>query len=657
MKTFNLFTHQSPKVNEVIYSLQSGEKVVLSGCPGSGKTEMSFAIIEWAIKFGMTRVLVLAHSTNVLKDNYKDRFDSYNFPFANNVTVEIPQNWSKIKGKYDFVIVDEAHQNTLAPMVQNIIDKIPMQLYLTGTPSKLIAKGGYKIISLAMESIPSEYFSKVQIELVTTPYKWTETDYGKDGNLRVDTKFDIEESSNSIDIVLKELIKRVSLSKVRPEVWNRRSFIRKVQIMFMKKELKKTMIACSRQEQANQVYEYLVNQLGINAAVSHAKSDSDSQLFNDFEAGKYDILIVVNRGRLGYSDDNLYNMIDMTGTKTPDLIYQMFARVVRGNKSQQKFFIKIAPTGPGMMDLTDINTRMALSLMFESVVSTFNGKNFNGMFIPVIKKQKTEKLESKSGRKVSRKTTKFIFPEYSNDIIVQMKDLYVNISNDLSVYKAGNVDEILQQFRQYHSAGYWDNLDNLYNEAKKYETHQDFYEFNRVAFEKMRDNKILHNAFPDFKYGKTPRKITKEMIIDILESGKYKNISELFRKENRIAIHVRQDKELMDKYFPNKKVFEKHTEEDIRNIAKQCKNRNDMEIRFRGAMHKARAKYPHILDEVFGGQWSTQRKHSEEDFIKIAKNYTRRYDMEKEHKGLFGAARQRFPHVIEKYFPKKNPSK
>jgi superfamily II DNA or RNA helicase len=163
--------------------------------------------------------------------------------------------------------------------------------------------------------------------------------------------------------------------------------------MFMKKELKKTMIACSRQEQANQVYEYLVNQLGINAAVSHAKSDSDSQLFNDFEAGKYDILIVVNRGRLGYSDDNLYNMIDMTGTKTPDLIYQMFARVVRGNKSQQKFFIKIAPTGAGMMDLTDINTRMALSLLFEIVVSTFNGKNFNGMFIPVIKKQKTEKYQ------------------------------------------------------------------------------------------------------------------------------------------------------------------------------------------------------------------------------------------------------------------------
>jgi hypothetical protein len=147
------------------------------------------------------------------------------------------------------------------------------------------------------------------------------------------------------------------------------------------------------------------------------------------------------------------------------------------------------------------------------------------------------------------------------------------------------------------------------------------------------------------------------LIIQVLESGKYKTITQLAKNEPTIYLNVKDNDELSNKYFPNRKVFEKHTEEDIKNIAKQCKNRNDMEIRFRGAMHKARAKYPHILDEVFGQQYATKRKHSEQNFIKIAKNYTRRYDMEKEHKGLFGAARQRFPHIIEKCFPKKNPSK
>ncbi len=657
MKTFSLFQHQSPKVNEVIYSLQSGEKVVLSGCPGSGKTEMSFAIIDWAVKFGMKRILVLAHSTNVLKQNYKERFDSYNFPFAQNVTIDIPQNWFKIKGKYDFVIIDEAHQNYLAPMVQKIVENIPMQLLLTGTPSKLVAKGGFKIISLAMESVPSEYFSKVQIELVTTPYKWTETDYGQDGNLREDTVFVQSDTEIAVENVLKSLMRRVTLSKIKPETWNQITFINRLKVFFTKKQLNKTMIACSRQSQAEQVYKYLNEKLGINAAISHSGNDVSSNVFDEFLENKYDVLVVVNRGRLGYSDNNLYNMIDMTGTKNADLIYQMFARVVRGDKSQQKYFIKVSPTGAGMMDLTDINMRMALSLMFESVVTTFNGKNFNGMFVPVIKKMKTEKLQSKSGNTVTRKVAKFTYPEYTNDIIVQLKDLYVNVSNDLSIYKRGNIQEILNQYRDYHPAGFWDIEQNLYCEAKKYKTYQDFFEFSRVAFEKMRDKKILHNVFPNFEYGKTPRKITKELVIEVLESNKYKNISELYKKQSRIGVYVRNSKELIDKYFPNRKTFNNYSEDEIRDIAKKCKNRNDMDKRYRGAMRKARIKYPHILDEVFGDKYDTQRKHSEEDFVEVAKGYNRRYDMEKENKGLFSAARQRFPHIIEKCFPKKNPSK
>jgi hypothetical protein len=190
-----------------------------------------------------------------------------------------------------------------------------------------------------------------------------------------------------------------------------------------------------------------------------------------------------------------------------------------------------------------------------------------------------------------------------------MKDLYVNVSNSLSIYKVGNVEQILNQFRQYHSAGYWDNLDNLYNEAKKYDSYQDFYEFSRVAFEKMRELKILHEVFPNFVYKAPVRKITKELIIQVLESGKYKNITQLAKNEPTIYLNVKDNEEWLDKYFPNRKIFERHTEEDIRNIAKQCRNRNDMEIRFRGAMHKARSKYPHILDEIFGEKYTIRKKN------------------------------------------------
>jgi len=196
MRELELRPYQVEPVNYC----EGSVKCVLAAAPGAGKTEMCIEVIQRYLKKNPThKVLVLTHNTNVVLDNFYDRLEELNVSFTyskdftdnSQVHVGIPQNETKIKDQYQFVIVDEAHENYLADRVQRIVtsSKVEKQLLLTGTPSKFIREGGFDIKAVAANTISNEYFAKLNIELVASGYEINDEDYNQDEHLREDFAF------------------------------------------------------------------------------------------------------------------------------------------------------------------------------------------------------------------------------------------------------------------------------------------------------------------------------------------------------------------------------------------------------------------------------------------------------------------------------------
>src|SRR5690606_26327725 len=112
------------------------------------------------------------------------------------------------------------------------------------------------------------------------------------------------------------------------------------------RKLGKTMIACARIKQAQYIADYL-NKKGVGAVVSESENDVDSENIKAFmENETTKVLIVVNRGILGFDYAELGCVIDMTCSTNIDRIYQLFSRVVRKdpkNKKKRKLFVKVSP--------------------------------------------------------------------------------------------------------------------------------------------------------------------------------------------------------------------------------------------------------------------------------------------------------------------------
>ena len=209
-----------------------------------------------------------------------------------------------------------------------------------------------------------------------------------------------------------------------PDEYNKIKTLPKITSWFkLSKKMGKTLITTFRVTQANQIYKILKEQ-GVNVGVSHSEVDVESEEVEKFKRGVYDILIVVNRARLGYSDDDLMNVIDIGGSHNPSLIYQTFSRALRGKPETKKYYLKVSPVGEGQMDLTHMSVCAALMLTDKRFLSTYNGRNFNGIVIPVLKKDR--KKNGSGGGSGSKKPVKqkVIFPEWSNDIIDTFKNIY-----------------------------------------------------------------------------------------------------------------------------------------------------------------------------------------------------------------------------------------
>lgn len=451
-----LRTYQIPAINYI----RKSKLCVLAVAPNGGKTEISIQSIENFLEDKpKAKILVLAHSTNVLLMNYYDRLEelNVNFTYSKDLTdnsqvhVTIPHQEENIVQKYDYLIVDEAHENYLKNRVQRIIKKIKpkKQLLLTGTPSKFITKGGFDIFPIAANEISSEWFSKLNLELVTSSYDWMNY-YNNDQEVNSKFKFNYKDTKKTLESVLEKLIFRLQ-TKFKAKEFNHSSTITKLKTwVYTYKNIGKTLISCKDIYQAELV-NLILQEKGVNCKISHSKNDKDSDIITQFKNNEFDVLVVVNRARLGYSDNDLVNLIDMTGSHNPDIIYQMFCRVVRGTPNQEKYYIKVTPKKMHNMAITHISVCAALMLTDRRYLTTYNGKNFNEWKIPIIakmlEKKRKEKLSGNdNGNK--EKNNLNLFPEFTNDIIDTMRDVLYDANKDTSIYKMATISEVRYQLDQ-----------------------------------------------------------------------------------------------------------------------------------------------------------------------------------------------------------------
>lgn len=471
-KTLILRNYQEPIFQFAIDHRKS--IVVLALCPGGGKTEVAISVIVDTLKKNSkARVLVLTHSTNILKKNFMDRMNDYDLPFndygtdfnpKHRVHISLPNSEDKINGYYDLVIIDEAHENYLAKRMQRIIQEVKpkKQILLTGTPSVFIKRKEYdgNIYVLAANEISTEHFAKLQIELVETTYNWKKF-YNNDLTLKTSVVLTKDKTDKALHNIFESLLDRLKYNLSVAE-FNKIKLLPKLTGKGKEKlsnwfgvynKIGKTIIYCYRQNQADDVYNVLKKH-GVDCLVSHGRNDPNGieiDKFTDYQ-DKHQVLIVVGRATLGYNNVNLMNIIDMTGTHNPNEIYQMFARVLRGGPEMQKFYMKLTTQESGMKDLTKVTVCGALMLTDKKYLSMFNGSNFNGIMIPYIKNTRVfdskhknpKKYTSNSNEKDNSKIKKYRLPEFTNDIIDFFKGVILETSNKnkVSIYGLTTIGDV-----------------------------------------------------------------------------------------------------------------------------------------------------------------------------------------------------------------------
>jgi superfamily II DNA or RNA helicase len=411
-------------------------KLILAMCPSSGKTETIIYYLNEQYNLNPNlKVLILPHSTNVLLDNFYQRLELRNVDFSYstdinddvNVHIILPQNHNKITGHYDLIIIDEAHENYLAKTIQGIIKKTQAgkEILLTGTPSKFIGKNDFKIHFVALSNLCELYSPKLRIDIIESDYDWN-GNYNQTKELKNSYKFTKESTEISLKKTFDFLLKRNDSNSVE-----------------------KTLIVCRNIAQSNYVKNYLTS-IGFSSEISNSDNDKDSENVAKFKNNLIDILIVVNRARLGYDDADLINLIDISGTLNPNIIYQMFARLLRGTQDMKKYYIRLTSKNDDVYN-SEIATSVALMLTHTNYIKVFNGKNFNSQDIIVnseffIKSEKSlDKSSSKSKTLSKRKLFIDIKEDDKFDVINFFKEVIEKKEKNVGLYKFCKVTEVLNQ--------------------------------------------------------------------------------------------------------------------------------------------------------------------------------------------------------------------
>lgn len=402
--------------------------LVLAFDTGGGKT--TTALMKLDIYYSNPinkgkRTVIFPHATNVLRNNFADAINDYGdvsfsscviedstqiedvFNSDCEVIIVLPQtvrkHLSKL-GKVDWMIVDEAHEWYFAPAYQRIKDALRPKyiMLMTGTPSKFNNKPNeFLYYHVSYEMLHKEgQVGNARVEIVSSNYEMNDQDILKSGNVHSRVSNNVNKSVKSLETVCKQMLRTLNnptnnrlkvVNNVLGEVFN---------------TLEQTIIFCNSQAQAKQFYKSLNKALPGKVLISVSEDGGDSEEFTTFKKNpEYKVLLLVRKGRLGFSMKELYNIVDFTLSTNVDVISQMLGRVLRvGKKDKMKYYFKVSPQNT--VWYFEAIMKIVLRNKMQDIFSTYDG-NQNAVKLPKDKKRKPRKPSSNVDRPRRERTPNF----------------------------------------------------------------------------------------------------------------------------------------------------------------------------------------------------------------------------------------------------------
>jgi superfamily II DNA or RNA helicase len=599
-------------------------KLVLAMCPSSGKTETIIHYLNQQYNLNPNlKVLILPHSTNVLLDNFYQRLEARNVYFTYssdinddvNVHVILPQNHNKIVGHYNLIIIDEAHENYLAKTIQGIIKKTQAgkEILLTGTPSKFIGNNDFKLHFVALSDLCELYTPKLRIDIIESDYDWNGNYNQQTKELKNSYKFSKESTEISLKKTFDFLLKRNDSSSVE-----------------------KTLIVCRNIAQSNYVKEYLTS-IGFSSEISNSDNDKDSENVAKFKNNLIDILIVVNRARLGYDDADLINLIDISGTLNPNIIYQMFARLLRGTQDMKKYYIRLSSKNDDVYN-SEIATSVALMLTHSNYMQVFNGKNFNAQDIIVnsdffVKSKKS--LDKSSGKsKTLSKMKLFIDIKEDDkfDVINFFKEVIEQKEKNVGLYKFCKVTDVLSQLR--FNNGKSRTKEECIENAEKYNSVKEWEKNDSAIYSYARVKGWYQDCITHFERNRTKYKIRKSECIE--DAKKYKNKYDWMNNSKENYLYAKDKKFVNEcsQHFKKNKTKEECIENALKYKTQKEWKEKDMKI----YNFSRRNEW---FYECTAHMTSLTKKRTKEECIENAKKYNSAKEWAKNDSAIYLYARRK----------------
>jgi superfamily II DNA or RNA helicase len=407
---------------DAVWAFISGDykKFVLAASQCAGKNLITIMILDFYYsQIGPTfRAVVSAHNLVQLREQFIAEMVHFDADCLKNpecIIVGLPNLLKKnLMKKIHLFIVDEGHHyyGVFDGMVQKAIENMnpERQLILTGTPSYFndynnkpdnTDKFGMHFISMETLWLHGDVIhpaKNILVEVASTTCKFELSDYIED-ELKTNITYTEKEMKETLYGLMHGIMNRLgSTLKNKPIEYKafEMSFPERV---FWVKSVGKTMFACHSQKQARLVKNILVNHFGYNenSVMLSISDESDSNLSAFVTEPEIKFLIVVFRGILGFNAPNLENIIDLTGSRNVNRLWQLFGRIIRPSEIvMRKFYYKVVPNHL----VTYFEDLMAgvLHLGKEDYLRMFDGKNFHNLsIIPNRRRQTNENNDEQIG--------------------------------------------------------------------------------------------------------------------------------------------------------------------------------------------------------------------------------------------------------------------
>jgi len=133
------------------------------------------------------------------------------------------------------------------------------------------------------------------------------------------------------------------------------------------------MWACNSIKEAQAVAYYLKNEFKCNVFMSTSENDIDNLQIAAFKAADKGVLIVVNKGILGFSDNSITALVDFKCSSDLDTRNQFFARGLRRHETgMRKAYISVVKSKDWEKEGRILN--QMISLMDKEVFMNYTGK-------------------------------------------------------------------------------------------------------------------------------------------------------------------------------------------------------------------------------------------------------------------------------------------